>query len=131
MDDNGIFEDAYLESIRESRISNILVNSNELGNRKKNLSLAKTKKCVNIDEIYNNIISPLVINFIQSLISLGYFYLFYIYKFTFNDTTIFVIVETSLLFILIALMIIINYLFFDELLEKIFIIKYIIMLYLS
>ena len=98
---------------------------------KKNLSPAKTKKCVNIDEIYNNIISPLVINFIQSLISLGYFYLFYIYKFTFNDTNIFVIVETSLLFILIALMIIINYLFFDELLEKIFIIKYIIMLYLS
>ena len=126
MDDNGIFEDVNLESIRESRISNILVNSNELGNRKKNLSPAKTKKCVN-----NNIISPLVINFIQSLISLGYFYLFYIYKFTFNDTTIFVIVETSLLFILIALMIIINYLFFDELLEKIFIIKYIIMLYLS
>ena len=118
MDDNGIFEIANLENIRESRIPNILVNSNELGNRKNKLSPAKTKKFVNIGDICDNTKFSLVINFIQSLISLGYFYLFYIYEFTFNDTTIFVIVEISLFFILIMFIIIINYLCNDELFRK-------------
>ena len=126
MEEDGDLLNVDLENVRLSNILNnqngpgnvllkmpelsearneLLINQNN--NDKKNL--LKNKKKLNIDELCNNLTFCSIICFIQSLISLGLFYLYYIYKFTFEDKTDFILVEVSLFIILLILLTIIAF----------------------
>ena len=122
MDDYEAFKNVDLGRID---ISNLLNNQNkprkdllkiseldEAGNelidinnnfRKGNLLEKKKKKIINMDKICNSYTFSFIVFFIQSLISLGLFYLYYIFKFRIENTITFIIVETILFFIMLIL----------------------------
>ena len=121
MEENEDFLDGELENVRVSNTLNnqngpgyelsILSELNEAGNE---LPFNQEDNEINnyMDEVCNNLAFGSIICFIQSLISIGLFYLYYIYKFTIEDSADFIAVEISLFIILLALLAIIVFSFF-------------------
>ena len=124
MKENEEFEDVDLEDIT---LNNILNNQNKLlpklremdekGNelfivkpKERAEFLLKKKKIIKVDNICDNIYFVLIIYFIQSLISLATFYLYYIYKFAIENIILFIIVELSLFSIFLIFYLLIIYL---------------------
>ena len=116
-EDKKLSEDDDLENFNEPRISDILNNYNKseniLDNQKDEEKKENLKKPL-FYNICNNILFLILMNLIQSLISLGCFYLYYIYASMFRDIIILTTVEICLFILLMIFNIIFDFLFYHR-----------------